>query len=315
MPNLSWSLFKGYYAGFDPYDWVKDEKNKVQEDRIQNHIKQKHFPFVKDEFKLLIPEAVKEPIDFTLKLSYPGLLYGAGYGQSTGVTGSLQLGYELDYTTGMPVIHGSSIKGAIRARFPGFTFNLKKRYDTDEVFRRFDLVSKSQEIKMKKEAEIQYQKAEFIFKKLFSRLDDKREVIRTIYLLEQQIFEGLNVKESQENDIFISNCKGKDLFFEAFPVKCDHRGRLFGEDYITPHDENGLKNPTPLPFLKVMPGVEYAFRFELSDAILPGTKTNHVISDEKIITKKQKSDLFRDILCDYGLGAKTNVGYGQFEPA
>jgi len=32
-----------------------------------------------------------------------------------------------------------------------------------------------------------------------------------------------------------------------------------------------------------------------------------------VLTKEQKMQLFRRILLDFGIGAKTNVGYGQFE--
>jgi len=34
---------------------------------------------------------------------------------------------------------------------------------------------------------------------------------------------------------------------------------------------------------------------------------------DEIIDKDKKLELFKNIICDLGIGAKTNVGYGQFE--
>jgi CRISPR-associated protein Cmr6 len=51
-------------------------------------------------------------------------------------------------------------------------------------------------------------------------------------------------------------------------------------------------------FLKILPEVTIQFQFDLKDGLL---------------TKGQKEDLFRRLLLDFGIGAKTNVGYGQFE--
>jgi CRISPR-associated protein Cmr6 len=49
-----------------------------------------------------------------------------------------------------------------------------------------------------------------------------------------------------------------------------------------------------------MPGVTVQFNFDLKDGIF--------------LKADQKADLFKLILQYYGIGAKTNVGYGQFEP-
>jgi CRISPR-associated protein Cmr6 len=72
-----------------------------------------------------------------------------------------------------------------------------------------------------------------------------------------------------------------------------------GLDYITPHKDGPLKNPTPLPFLKILPGVTVNFQFQLHDGYY--------------LKAKGKLELFRKILLDFGVGAKTNVGYGQFQ--
>lgn len=104
----------------------------------------------------------------------------------------------------------------------------------------------------------------------------------------QTVFEGKN------NDKGISIYQ-RDIFLDAFPVHSN--GALFGSDYITPH-KNPLKDPVPIKFLRVQPEVTYQFNFILKES-------NGLDTD-----KKQK--IFQQIILDLGLGAKTNVGYGQF---
>jgi CRISPR-associated protein Cmr6 len=62
-----------------------------------------------------------------------------------------------------------------------------------------------------------------------------------------------------------------------------------------------LKGPNSLSLLKVIPGVEYLFRFGC-DAW-----------DEGEISVTKLLDLFKNIFCDLGIGAKTNVGFGAME--
>ena len=86
-------------------------------------------------------------------------------------------------------------------------------------------------------------------------------------------------------------------------TKADKKGRILCSDSITPHGDNPLKNPTPLTFLKIAPGSTMEFRFKLVDSEIT----------EKIFTAAQKKALFEEILKTVGIGAKTNVGYGQFK--
>jgi len=94
------------------------------------------------------------------------------------------------------------------------------------------------------------------------------------------------------------NVYHRDIFFDAFPIRsANEGGKFLANDYIT-HHENTLKNPNPIQFLKVLPQVNFRFDFKLTDKIMPATL---------------KLELFRQILLDLGIGAKTNVGYGQFK--
>lgn len=89
---------------------------------------------------------------------------------------------------------------------------------------------------------------------------------------------------------------GKTVFYDAFIVATKNENKaIFGSDYITSHysDElNGeFKDPNPIKFLKILPEVTFRFQFRC---------------------EKKYMDIFRKIILDFGLGAKTNVGYGKF---
>lgn len=113
--------------------------------------------------------------------------------------------------------------------------------------------------------------------------------------LARAIFEGID-----ENDRKIG-IYDRDIFFDARVV--DLESDLLADDYITPH-KDPLKNPVPIRILKVAPGVTFAFRFRLGDTMVNG----------HTITADQKEELFGNLLSEFGVGAKTNVGYGNFDP-
>jgi len=54
----------------------------------------------------------------TFKTVYPGLAIGLGYVHDSSDNDDFKLGFLFDYTTGLPYIPGSSIKGTIRSMFP-----------------------------------------------------------------------------------------------------------------------------------------------------------------------------------------------------
>ncbi len=90
----------------------------------------------------------------------------------------------------------------------------------------------------------------------------------------------------------------RDIFFDAYPVNSGNINSTFlANDYIT-HHENPLKNPNPVQFMKILPNVQFQFNFKL-------TGNGGLPAEDKL-------QLFKQILLDFGIGAKTNVGYGQF---
>lgn len=119
------------------------------------------------------------------------------------------------------------------------------------------------------------------------------------------IFGSLESGDQREN---------RDVFFDAWMMLEKKKNtaesfKCLGLDFITPHRQTDLlefENPVPLTFLKVLPEVRFNFSFLLHD-------TELVSEDgEKITTleSQTKKELFQELLCTFGIGAKTNVGYG-----
>ncbi|MBQ8000278.1 MAG: type III-B CRISPR module RAMP protein Cmr6 [Ruminococcus sp.] len=102
--------------------------------------------------------------------------------------------------------------------------------------------------------------------------------------LEKEIFEGT------ENT-------PRDIFFDAVVCSGDRNGRLMGTDTLAPHP-SPVKSPVPIAIIKVLPQVQFEFRFILNDGIL---------------SAQDKKTLLKELLVMFGVGAKTNTGYGIFE--
>ena len=94
-----------------------------------------------------------------------------------------------------------------------------------------------------------------------------------------------------ETEIF----DGNDIFLPAVVYDGDEYGRVVGKDYFA-LQKNDFKNPLPLLAIKILPDVRFEFRFILSDGIL---------------SKEEKTRLFFEIIRIFGVGGRTNVGYGK----
>lgn len=127
-----------------------------------------------------------------------------------------------------------------------------------------------------------------IIRSLFS--EEKFGYLQDVYAITED-------KSTLEKRLFID---GSTIFYDAYIVNTStyNKGKIFGSDYITSHysDESlgQFKEPNPIKFLKVLPDVTFAFQF----------KGRH-----------EDVSLIKSIILDFGLGAKTNVGYGQFKAA
>ena len=182
---------------------------------------------------------------FELEVIYPGLVTGIGINHEAKIEGEFKLGVHFDWTYGMPVVYGSSVKGVLKAYFKEF-------YKPNE------------------------------------NEPGKEDVEKVV----QDIFEG------EGKSIY-----NRDIFFDAVIVNADRKGRILCSDSITPHGDNPLKNPVPITFLKIAPGCKLEFRFKLVDTEFDGKK----------LSANDKLNIFKEILTTVGIGAKTNVGYGQLK--
>lgn len=209
--------------------------------------------------------------EFEFETTYPGLLCGIGYHHEVNkpkdeeAVPFFQLGMYFDYSSGLPVIPGSSVKGALRAAVNEWEFLADE--EGKKLIERYNL-SLPEEIK--------------------SNEDLKKAFI-------DEVFKGLVYQKDENKKQQKRSIYARDIFFDAIPFRAE--GSLLGEDYIT-HHPNALSDPNPVRFLRVEPGVTYQFRFILhSGALFPA---------------EFKKELFSEIICTFGLGAKTNVGYGHF---
>lgn len=217
---------------------------------------------------------------FSLEILYPGLVTGIGINHETKNKGEFKLGMHFDWTHGMPVIYGSSVKGVLRSSFIA-----------------------------KEENGIVVEYDDYFLKKVTGRPWKKHE----IEALLNDIFYGKTIKKEEGKDGNVTykevnkSIYDRDIFFDAVITSPDNKGRILCSDSITPHGDNPLKNPTPLTFLKIAPGCRMEFRFKFVDTTIES-------KDGKIeFYKADKKKLFKLILTTLGIGAKTNVGYGQLK--
>lgn len=195
---------------------------------LEQSVKESLF-YIKRYFEL--PENGK--LSFDLTTTYPGLLTGVGYMHPIAEKNDedFQSGFYFDWTTGMPVLSGSTVKGVLRSVFPG-----KKKNKKDE---------ENEEIRKGKIAYL----IGCTDKKLVDQIDSTHNFTTS---LETKIFED----------------KG-DIFYDAYISGIPDNKKIFAEDYITPHP-NPFSDPIPLRFLKIAPGVTFKFQFKLKENVIDG---------------------------------------------
>lgn len=197
-----------------------------------------------------------------LEIQYPGLVTGIGIDHEATIEGEFKLGVHFDWTHGMPVIYGSSVKGVLRTWFREFYKGNRDPYDYEME----------------------------IFEGKLRDTEKEKEEYGTNW--------EMKVKSLEKRIYTPQSIYKRDIFFDAVITKGDSNGRILCSDSITPHGGTPLKNPTPITFMKIAPGCQLQFRFKLNGN-----------EDEK----NSKLNLFETILTTVGVGAKTNVGYGQLK--
>jgi len=264
---------------------TKEEENgrEITVNQFKEYLK-KIFSANIDSYRQFIPEIANTNASFQLTTTYPGLLIGSGYNHLLpDLEGQLSLGFYFDYTTGLPCLPGSSIKGVLR--------------HACEAVNGHYVASLLEDIKENGEEDIKIAATKYL-EKQETDLHIKGQNKTSLFVT--QVFEGKK-EVSGELENIAPNLR--DIFFDAFPVEVNNKQQqLLGDDFITPHHPDDpvtgqFKNPIPICFLKIMPKVVFQFNFKLGD---------------EGMDKALKKELFRQIILDQGIGAKTNVGYGNF---
>lgn len=262
--NAGWLFYRDYYRDMDidPYPIKVEDKDKGTDQEIRFQRKNEQLLSATlgelgEQNKQLI-EALQPTICFDLTTTYPGLLIGSGLAHGTGMDHDLKIGLSFDYTTGLPYVAGSAVKGVLRSLFPSLAKEISKE---DRL--RIDYLNEKCQKKLSADE----------WKKLTAMLFDANRA---------------------------GTAPSRVLFFDAMIIgSTNQSGQILGDDFITPH-KSPIKNPIPLQFLKVLPGVTFRFAFRMDNRVGE-------------LTVEQVGALFCAILLDVGVGAKTNVGYGQFK--
>lgn len=93
--------------------------------------------------------------------------------------------------------------------------------------------------------------------------------------------------------------QGDDIFFDAFAERPD----CLAEDFVTKHHKDNFQEPVPVRFLRIKPDTRITFLFKVCDYEQGAIR----------ISALTKLKLFRSLLMEYGIGAKTNKGYGYLK--
>lgn len=275
IQNIGKLFYKDYYKDIN-FEYVLD---RTQEGRQDSKIARMNSK-IKSSSLVRIANPMAD-YHFQERIAYPGLVTGTGIiHDSKKLAGGYNLGMHFDYTFGMPNVYGSSVKGVLRDYFKQARVKKVQSNGTETFCYDDDL-----------------------FAPIAQRGIDIDELF-------EDIFNGRMLKKDAEGklDYVNKSIYKRDIFYDAVIVTA-YRDRnrmehVVDDDSITPHKEGPLKDPVPITMLKIAAGCVLEFRFHLNDFTSCGGKTFK--ADEKLT-------LFKQILEIVGVGAKTNVGYGQFE--
>lgn len=168
-----------------------------------------------------------------MRVQAPGLLIGSGLAH--GLPGSeedVKTGLQFDYTSGLPVIPGSSVKGVIRSAFPTIKEDKEQSNEADA------------------------EKLNYI-KSLIADIPE----FSSLVLEDKDIFE-LGNQMFNHGDIFA------DALLVGYGTRTKQQvpvNQILAEDYITPHTGGPLAQPIPIKIVKVAPGVTFAFCFKFNE--------------------------------------------------
>lgn len=194
--NLYKLFYKEYFSQVD-FSYMFDGNNdsrKRKEKSNQTLLKEKNNDLLNASL-FVIPSCKRANAQVPLKVEYPGLITGVGIGHEANIEGEFKLGIHLDYTYGMPIIYGSSVKGILRAAFNDYEYIkglLRKEVDVEDLIRD---IFYGQERDFEKEGSV---------------------------VVSQKIYKSKSIYK-------------RDIFFDAVIISSDSNNRILTSDYITPH--------------------------------------------------------------------------------
>jgi len=187
---------------------------------------------------------------FRLKVLYPGVYAGLGYMHGLRSKDDIKTGFSFDYTTGLPYIPASSLKGTLRSLFMNQPDDVAEALQKDKHF---------------------------------------------VRKLEDVLFGSRNGSKEHEQGLLVC--------YDVFPFLNNTGRALIKKDFITPH-EGDFTPPNPINTASITPETQLTFLFSLPETI----------EVEGIVLPREKiSALFKSLLIDWGIGAKTNSGYGTLD--
>jgi len=237
----------------------------------------------------------------SLTIEAPGFVTGTGIKRGTGELGEIKIGFAFDYTTGLPFLPGSSVKGLLRSAFPQRYNTQLQEQSPDFTYNRVCFLQayfESHKINLQTSVTTWLGKLGNIDMPLIT-------YELAIDILEMSIFSSMIPQNFGVDNLPVFKTKSsaaRDIFFDAYLDVSVNDKAFLATDFITPHlnrkkpELSPFTEPDPLEFIKVRPGVAFRFQWLLKDDILTAT---------------EKQTLFTHILKTFGIGAKTNVGYGQ----
>ncbi len=220
---------------------------------------------------------------------------------------------------GVPYIPGSALKGVTKH----YIFSVMAEEKGDEILRSYEEVKTEVKKRIAKKEKISVEKIQEDYYLAIAVIQEvvERKFVELEKIGSMNVDVGstaLEVKELVE--IFgTQKQEGSIIFFDAFPTPDQLRNNPILElDIMNPHyqpyysaSENELKSrpekapgdwhqPNPIFFLTVPAGVEFQFAIAPRDT-----------SGERLLDKTK--EILISALREFGVGAKTSLGYGRFE--
>ncbi len=133
-------------------------------------------------------------------------------------------------------------------------------------------------------------------------LEDNIGILTDDRLFKEMIYEIFgDGNDDVDNDKIKNNTDvlERDVFLDAIIIDGSN-DKILKSDYITPHPYM-FKNPIPIRILAIKPEVKLEFHFLLREKII--AKMN----------REQRFELYKGLILDLGIGAKTNTGYGSLK--